>query len=68
MRNIACHDPDLEKLSMRDSHPLIFLWTHPRSVSSALERVMLQRGDLETLHEPFIYLYYLGDARKSLDI
>lgn len=28
---------------------------------------MLQRGDLETLHEPFIYLYYLGDARKSLD-
>lgn len=28
---------------------------------------MLQRGDLETLHEPFIYLYYLGDARKSLE-
>ena len=28
---------------------------------------MLQRGDLETMHEPFIYLYYLGDARKSLD-
>lgn len=52
---------------MQDSNPLIFLWTHPRSVSSALERVMLQRGDLDTLHEPFIYLYYLGDARKSLD-
>lgn len=28
---------------------------------------MLQRGDLATLHEPFIYLYYLGDAHKPLD-
>lgn len=46
--------------------PIIFLWTHPRSVSSALERVMLQRGDMQTLHEPFIYLYYLGDANKTL--
>ncbi|MEM7208572.1 MAG: hypothetical protein AAF434_12175 [Pseudomonadota bacterium] len=45
----------------------VFLWTHPRSVSSAMERVMLQRGDLQTFHEPFIYLYYLGDARKLLD-
>ena len=48
------------------AHPVIYLWTHPRSVSSALERVMLERGDLYTFHEPFIYLYYLGDARKSL--
>lgn len=46
--------------------PAIFLWTHPRSVSSAMERVMLQRGDMRTLHEPFIYLYYIGDERKSL--
>ena len=44
----------------------IFMWTHPRSVSSAMERVMLQRGDLKTLHEPFLYLYYVGDARKPL--
>jgi len=27
---------------------------------------MLQRGDMKTLHEPFIYLYYLGDANKQL--
>ncbi len=31
-----------------------------------MERVMLQRGDMRTLHEPFIYLYYLGDANKQL--
>ena len=52
---------------MQDFALPIFLWTHPRSVSSAMERAMLQRGDLSTLHEPFLYLYYLGDANKELD-
>ena len=27
---------------------------------------MLERGDLATLHEPFLYLYYVHDARKHL--
>ena len=45
---------------------LIFLWCHPRSMSSALERAMLERGDMATLHEPFLYLYYVHDARKRL--
>ena len=27
---------------------------------------MLERGDLATLHEPFLYLYYVHDARKRL--
>ena len=47
-------------------HDIIFLWSHPRSLSTALERVMLERGDLRTLHEPFIHLYYVGDAKKPL--
>ena len=47
-------------------HRLVFLWCHPRSLSSALERVMLERGDMATLHEPFLYLYYVHDARKRL--
>jgi hypothetical protein len=47
-------------------HDIVFLWSHPRSLSTALERVMVQRGDLRTLHEPFIYLYYVGDAKKKL--
>lgn len=49
-----------------DMHDIIFLWSHPRSLSSALERVMVERGDLRTFHEPFIYLYYVGDAKKKL--
>ena len=31
-----------------------------------MERIMLERGDLTTLHEPFIYLYYVNDAKKEL--
>ena len=27
---------------------------------------MLERGDMATLHEPFLYLYYVHDARKRL--
>lgn len=27
---------------------------------------MVERGDLRAFHEPFLYLYYLGDARKPL--
>ncbi|RMF33407.1 MAG: hypothetical protein D6754_17005 [Alphaproteobacteria bacterium] len=35
------------------------LWCHPRSVSTAFERIMRARGDLDVLHEPFMYDYYL---------
>ena len=45
---------------------IIMLWSHPRSVSSAMERIMLERGDLTVFHEPFIYLYYVGDGKKTL--
>ena len=27
---------------------------------------MLERGDLTNFHEPFIYLYYVGDGKKTL--
>ena len=35
------------------------LWCHPRSVSTAFERIMRERGDLQVPHEPFMYHYYL---------
>lgn len=35
------------------------LWCHPRSVSTAFERIMRERGDLDVLHEPFMYHHYL---------
>lgn len=38
----------------------IVLWAVPRSRSTAFLRVMLERGDLEVLHEPFSYLQVDG--------
>ncbi len=35
------------------------LWCHPRSVSTAFERIQRERGDLNVLHEPFMYHHYL---------
>ena len=44
------------------------LWCHPRSVSTAFERIMRERGDLEVFHEPFMYHYYLTrTARRFPD-
>lgn len=40
-------------------HPIIALWSHPRSMSTAMERVMRERGDLDCAHEPFMYDYYV---------
>src|SRR5438046_1838171 len=31
----------------------IMLWTHPRSISTALERAFIQRPDFECVHEPY---------------
>ena len=51
---------------MSDLHPLIALWCHPRSMSTAFERVMRERGDCECHHEPFMYDYYVHRAIRSM--
>ena len=43
-------------------HPIIALWAHPRSMSTATERIMRERGDLDCAHEPFMYDYYVHRA------
>ncbi len=47
-------------------HPIIALWAHPRSMSTAIERIMRERGDLICLHEPFLYDYYVARGVRSL--
>ncbi|HEV7655328.1 MAG TPA: hypothetical protein VGP36_11450 [Mycobacteriales bacterium] len=42
----------------------IWLWAHPRSRSTALERMMMERGDVTVLHEPLVSL--LDDGRVSI--
>ena len=40
-------------------HPIVALWSHPRSLSTVFERIMRERGDLTCFHEPFMYDYYV---------
>ncbi|MGB0506607.1 MAG: hypothetical protein ACPGGK_10470, partial [Pikeienuella sp.] len=47
-------------------YPIYALWCHPRSSSTAFERVMRERGDLDCLHEPFLYHYYVHKAVRHL--
>ena len=42
---------------------LIFLWAHPRCLSTAMLRMMIERGDFRCLLEPFARLYYLHDGK-----
>jgi len=45
---------------------IIALWTHPRSISTAFERVMMERGDLKIFHEPFSYYYFIHEGKGSI--
>ncbi len=38
-------------------HMSIALWTHPRSMSTAVERYFLERGDFQVFHEEFAYVF-----------
>ncbi|MGD2271409.1 MAG: hypothetical protein PVI06_13470, partial [Desulfobacterales bacterium] len=42
---------------------IIAFWVHPRSISTAFERVFIERGDFKVLHEPFSALYYVYEKR-----
>ena len=43
----------------------VALWAVPRSVSTALERVFVERGDFKVFHEPFSATYYYSTERRS---
>lgn len=47
-------------------YPIYALWAHPRSMSTAIERIMRERGDLDCAHEPFMYDYYLHRRAAGL--
>lgn len=41
---------------------VIWLWAHPRSRSTAVLRMMLERGDVTVVHEPLITLQDTGEV------
>lgn len=51
---------------MPEPYPIFALWAHPRSMSTAFERVMRERGDLDCLHEPFMHDYYIHQQTRRM--
>lgn len=49
----------------KELNRIIALWTHPRAVSTAMERTFRERSDSIVLHEPFFHAYYTGPKRLS---
>ena len=47
------------------THPITFMWSVPRSVSTSFERMMTARGDHEVFDEPFSLRYYFSQERRS---
>lgn len=43
----------------------VALWAVPRSISTAFERVFVERGDFKVFHEPFSTSYYYSTDRRS---
>jgi hypothetical protein len=46
--------------------PVIVLWAHSRSASTAFVRMMIERGDVAVLHEPFLALTQGGEVPVPL--
>ena len=47
-------------------HPSIALWSHPRSMSTALERSFIERGDFKVFHEAFAYVFFMHEERAAI--
>ena len=45
--------------------PPLLLWATPRTLSTAFERMMIERGDHAVWDEPFSVPYYFGPDRRS---
>ncbi|MER7787062.1 hypothetical protein [Streptomyces sp. NPDC097640] len=46
--------------------PSVALWSHPRSMSTALERSFIERGDFTVFHEEFAYVYFMHEKRAEI--
>ena len=47
-------------------HKHLFLWAHPRSISTAMEVYFRARGDYQVIHEPFGDTYWKGTAPEPV--
>ncbi|WP_433855438.1 hypothetical protein [Streptomyces kronopolitis] len=47
-------------------HQSLALWSHPRSMSTALERSFIERGDFKVFHEAFAYVFFMHEERAAI--
>ncbi|GAA3194782.1 MULTISPECIES: hypothetical protein [Streptomyces] len=47
-------------------HRSLALWSHPRSMSTALERSFIERGDFKVFHEAFAYVFFMHEERAAI--
>jgi hypothetical protein len=47
-------------VDVTDPAPLVVLWAHPRSVSTAFVRMMMERPEVTVVHEPLVILTDTG--------
>lgn len=52
-------------LTSRTKTKIIVLWTAPRCVSTAFEKVFSRRPDTTTVHEPFLDTYHFSRWRRT---
>jgi hypothetical protein len=45
---------------------IVALWAHPRSLSTAFERIFIERGDFTVFHEPFSYCRFMGNDETGI--
>src|SRR3954468_12186241 len=59
------HPVEYERKAHVTQNKPIALWTVPRSISTAFERVFVEREDFKVFHEPFSVSYYYSTERSS---
>lgn len=45
--------------------PVVVMWAHPRAVSTAFLRMMIERGDVTVVHEPLVTLADFGKVEMA---
>jgi hypothetical protein len=63
-QKLSVRTGESERHALRQDKP-IALWAVPRSISTAFERVFVERDDFEIFHEPFSASYYYSEERLS---
>ena len=49
------------------NNKIVFLWSVPRTLSTVMERIIINRGDFKTFHHPFAVLYYKDKFVGEID-